>query len=338
MPRYLFTVLVIFGASLSLVFADSHTLANGPNALQSFYVVSHVVSDAAPFWYDYVLEVRPANAGTLIREIRVAPLNSYCSKPVTVKAAERVFSGARVESVAKIPLCSFKKSDIAAAIKAAKPSALASINDAVSFTIVAKCGKANRVLELPFEDSVDFALLKRTSPSVATLWSLASDIRESAFGKGFSFYDVSDSQNAAFQELGSKVVSAIKSGMYDRGFARHGPLSSVLDDYFGPISLQEEVDPGMVELVDGPSLPFAKYTLPVFPPLARQARIQGEVYLRIALDASTGKVKDVEVTSGHPILADPAVHSAFEWEFQPNKIFQESVNVGVKFELKCPSR
>jgi hypothetical protein len=52
--------------------------------LKGFYVVTHVVSDASPFKYEYVLDVKAQGKDVLVREIRIAPLNSSCPG-ITVK-------------------------------------------------------------------------------------------------------------------------------------------------------------------------------------------------------------------------------------------------------------
>jgi hypothetical protein len=48
------------------------------NELKSFYVVTHAVSDASPFRYEYVLDVKPQGKDLLVPEIRAAPQNSGC--------------------------------------------------------------------------------------------------------------------------------------------------------------------------------------------------------------------------------------------------------------------
>src|SRR5215471_16792554 len=54
---------------------------------------------------------------------------------------------------------------------------------------------------------------------------------------------------------------------------------------------------------------------PVYPPLARQARITGDVVLSLHIHQD-GSVESVEVVSGHPMLKDAALQSAKNSEFQ----------------------
>ena len=67
-------ILCLCGGLVLLAGTETHEERN----LSGFYVVTHVVSDASPFWYEYVLDVKPQGTDVLVREIRIAPLNSSC--------------------------------------------------------------------------------------------------------------------------------------------------------------------------------------------------------------------------------------------------------------------
>ncbi len=54
---------------------------------------------------------------------------------------------------------------------------------------------------------------------------------------------------------------------------------------------------------------------PVYPPLARQARISGDVNLTLHV-RQDGTVESVEVVSGHPMLKEAALYSAQRSEFE----------------------
>ena len=52
-----------------------------------------------------------------------------------------------------------------------------------------------------------------------------------------------------------------------------------------------------------------------YAPLARQARISGDVKVRCFLDAS-GSVLRSEALSGHPLLKEQALENALHWKFK----------------------
>jgi protein TonB len=65
---------------------------------------------------------------------------------------------------------------------------------------------------------------------------------------------------------------------------------------------------------------------PVYPPLARQARIQGTVILRIIIN-KLGEVRDTQLVNGHPMLAPAAVAAVKKWRYIPYESDGETVEI-----------
>jgi TonB family protein len=65
---------------------------------------------------------------------------------------------------------------------------------------------------------------------------------------------------------------------------------------------------------------------PDYPPLARQARIQGIVVLKVILNTS-GDVESLQLISGHPMLAPAAITAVKQWKYQPFLIDGQPVKV-----------
>jgi TonB family protein len=72
---------------------------------------------------------------------------------------------------------------------------------------------------------------------------------------------------------------------------------------------------------------------PVYPPLARQARIQGTVELTLFINES-GDVTDVRMEMGHPMLQGAAVDAAKRWKFSPFIENDEAVAVSAPVTIK----
>src|SRR5208283_1080044 len=185
--------------------------AHDERELESLYIVTHVVSDASPFWFEYVLHVKPQGMDVLIREIRIAPLNSACTNRVTVKAADRLAKNTSLQKVVGLDLCSLEVRAVSAIVSRAQSKGVVSVDDTASFTIVATCGRTERVFEIPYPETLKLEELKKTNPEVGSLWDLASEIQRRFFGEKFTFYDNSASQDRAFQALGAEIFPAIKS-------------------------------------------------------------------------------------------------------------------------------
>jgi len=65
---------------------------------------------------------------------------------------------------------------------------------------------------------------------------------------------------------------------------------------------------------------------PVYPPLAKQARIQGTVRLQ-AIISKDGSVVQLEIISGHPLLQQAALQAVSQWKYRPTLLNGEPVEV-----------
>ncbi len=65
---------------------------------------------------------------------------------------------------------------------------------------------------------------------------------------------------------------------------------------------------------------------PVYPPLARQARIQGTVRFN-AIIGRDGTIQNLQLVSGHPLLVPSAQDAVKQWVYQPTLLNGEPVEV-----------
>ncbi len=66
--------------------------------------------------------------------------------------------------------------------------------------------------------------------------------------------------------------------------------------------------------------------VPVYPPLAKQARISGVVHLQVVI-AADGTVKNIALISGHPILVPSAMEAVQQWRYQTTLLNGQPVEV-----------
>ena len=71
---------------------------------------------------------------------------------------------------------------------------------------------------------------------------------------------------------------------------------------------------------------------PVYPPLARQARIQGVVRLE-AIISKTGAIENLKVVQGHTLLIPAAVDAVKQWRYRPTILNGEPVEVITTIEV-----
>jgi periplasmic protein TonB len=69
-----------------------------------------------------------------------------------------------------------------------------------------------------------------------------------------------------------------------------------------------------------------KKVQPNYPPLARQARIQGQVVLQAEI-SKEGTIQNLQLISGHPMLAPAAIEAVKQWRYKPYLLNGEPVAV-----------
>lgn len=71
---------------------------------------------------------------------------------------------------------------------------------------------------------------------------------------------------------------------------------------------------------------------PVYPPLAKQARIQGTVRFN-AIIGRDGAIANLQVVSGHPLLVPSALEAVRQWKYQPTLLNGEPVEVVTQIDV-----
>jgi protein TonB len=72
---------------------------------------------------------------------------------------------------------------------------------------------------------------------------------------------------------------------------------------------------------------------PVYPALARQARIQGTVLLR-AVISREGTIENLQVVSGPPMLVPAAIDAVRQWRYRPYFLNDRAVEVDTQVTVK----
>ncbi len=73
--------------------------------------------------------------------------------------------------------------------------------------------------------------------------------------------------------------------------------------------------------------------IPVYPPLARAARVSGVVRL-VGIIARDGTVRDLQVVSGHPLLVAAALAAVRQWVYHPTLLNGKPVEVICPIEVR----
>lgn len=94
-----------------------------------------------------------------------------------------------------------------------------------------------------------------------------------------------------------------------------------------PVAVPKVAAPQRVRVSQGVSQGLLiKKVQPPYPPLARQARIQGQVVLQAEI-SKDGTIQNLRLISGHPMLAPAAIEAVKQWRYKPYYLNGEPVEV-----------
>ena len=305
-----------------------------------FHVVSIFFSDNGALFYYRVTDVQPYGRGSRIQYTRVAPSNVSCPRLIVQSAQAIVVDKTPAQLAGLNNPCRVKPAELQGALKKYKKGA--SILEAISFGIGAKCGDFTTVLGLPIEESIDLPKMRRAHPEMVRLWTLSTDVINPAFGEKDLFHNRSEEDDLLLQRAGQALLPDLTSGKFDKAltvasegmFGNSSPgFRSLLAEYRGPVSLREPIF--VPKVVNASANEFQKFSDPVYPALARQARIQGTVELQLTVDSATGAVLDAQA-SGHRLLTPSALAAAKTWRFATGSLGSDPLRVSVEYSLKCP--
>jgi protein TonB len=94
-----------------------------------------------------------------------------------------------------------------------------------------------------------------------------------------------------------------------------------------PVAVPKVATPQRVRVSQGVTQGLlVRRVQPNYPPLARQARIQGQVVLQAEI-SKDGSIENLRLISGHPMLAPSAIEAVKQWKYRPYFLNGEPVEV-----------
>jgi protein TonB len=119
------------------------------------------------------------------------------------------------------------------------------------------------------------------------------------------------------------VVGGVPGGV--PGGSMGGVLGSVMSSI--PTAVPKVAVPQRVRVSQGVTAGLViRRIQPTYPPLARQARIQGSVVLQAEI-SKDGTIENLRLISGHPMLAPAAIEAVKQWKYKPYFLNGEPVPV-----------
>jgi periplasmic protein TonB len=119
------------------------------------------------------------------------------------------------------------------------------------------------------------------------------------------------------------VVGGVPGGV--PGGSMGGVIGGIISS--APVAVPKVATPQRVRVSQGVTQGLrVRYVQPTYPPLARQARIQGTVVLQAEISKS-GDIENLRLISGHPMLAPAAIEAVKQWRYKPYYLNGEPVEV-----------
>jgi len=119
------------------------------------------------------------------------------------------------------------------------------------------------------------------------------------------------------------VVGGVVGGV--PGGSAGGVIGGIISST--PVAVPKVATPQRVRVSQGVSSGLLiKKVQPAYPPLARQARIQGQVLLQAEI-SKDGTIQNLQLISGHPMLAPAAIEAVKQWRYRPYLLNGEPVAV-----------
>ena len=136
-------------------------------------------------------------------------------------------------------------------------------------------------------------------------------------------------EEAPPQMAATGVVGGVPGGV--PGGSMGGVIGSVLSAT--PVAVPKIATPQRVRVSSGVvSGLLLRKVQPNYPPLARQARIQGVVVLQAQI-SKEGAIENLQLISGHPMLAPAAIEAVKQWKYKPYLLNGEPVEVETQVQV-----
>jgi periplasmic protein TonB len=131
------------------------------------------------------------------------------------------------------------------------------------------------------------------------------------------------------QMAAAGVVGGVPGGI--PGGQMGGVIGGIISST--PVAVPKVATPQRVRVSAGvTSGLLVRRVQPNYPPLARQARIQGTVVLH-AVISKDGSIENLTLVSGHPMLAPAAIEAVKQWKYKPYLLNGEPVEVDTEVQV-----
>jgi TonB family protein len=313
----------IFAFVVSLAFARKPGI---PQPTQ-FVVARHTFVDFGPplDFYELYL-VQPTTGGSSIERITLTPPGGSCMQPAKVETATVMVGESPQDLLGQSNPCAIPEKEIARELKRCKECLVFS---GANVTMQTQCKGQSRIIRANVLDKDMFDPAPNTPPHTSWTMRLLSRLDE-AVGPGVMdkpIFPVADPQNAPPQSTTTLMDIAV--GKYDALFQGAPDKPSGLYRM-----AQVPIPKPDIRVVISSPLEAEKLGVPIYPPLARLANIEGVVSVKFTID-SDGGTTGLEFKDGNPMFRPAVIEAVESWKF-PKDAVGRQVEAIIYFKANCP--
>ena len=296
-----------------------------------FEIGRHTFFDfGPPFDYYEIIVVRSASGGARVERLLLTPA-AGCFQPAKVELASASLSESVAELFGKTNPCSIPEKELRRELKRRKKYLVFSGAD-VSMHV--KCGREDRVIRADILDRDMFNPVPDTPKNTSWTMQLLEKLDKS-LGPGVMDKPIFPVSSAAPNStaMAPQLISTneLAAGNYDLLFPKAPDKPSDLYK-----ASRIHVPEPSIRLVSRLPIMPKRLVLPVYPLMAKLARVEGNVAVHFKI-AADGSVTGFEYKAGPPLLRGATEDAVRKWTFPPEAVGQE-IDAILEFKTNCPKQ
>jgi TonB family protein len=282
-----------------------------------------------PFDFYELLLVRPAANGTSIERITLTPAGDACTQPATIETASASISEPVAVLFGSTNPCAIPEKELRRELKRCKKCLVFSGADVA---MQVQCGNQTRIIRSDILDKDMFDPAANTPEHTSWTMQLLARL-DHAVGPGVMERPIFLVGDKAEPSIGSEseVLRDVGLGKYDGLFQRTTVKPS--DVYR---AAQNRPPPPSVRLASSSPAQPDLVVLPKYPPLARQAHIEGSVTFTVEVGPD-GSPASFTLLKGHPVLSGAVKEAVSGWKF-PKETTPQLIQATIEFGLNCSAQ
>jgi TonB family protein len=326
--RQIFRVLVVMLSFLSAPFLDAQQLMSKP--VTEFVIGRRSFFDfGPPFDFYEIYLVRASEQGSSIDRITLTPPGDSCMQVATVETASASLSDSIEMLLGGKNPCAISEKDLRRELKRCKKCLV--FSGAVT-NMQLQCGGQTRMIRSQVLDRDMFDTKPRTPRN--TLWTtqlltnldkaVGSNVTDKpAFGISPMTPALPAAQSPALQDVSMGKYDSLFQGAPDRPSDLYKASQLAFPKPDIDIRINTPIPTGA----------WVERTGPIYPPIARVARVEGRVILKFRVGPD-GSTSNLIIESGHPLLLGASEKAVASWKFSQDLINQD-IEATIEFRTNC---